>query len=149
MTAEGELTRTDSRIRHDLLADTSHLCDVFTRVRVRPNRSGLPSTVGCARARRKRDFRRTRGVRISVFLYVSPSFSRSPLMYRTRDFFPSRKKRPLVYLKRRDFIAHSRGNDILSSNHPARIPALESRHRFYEHRGAFGESPEARERCRR
>jgi len=61
---------------------------------------------------------------LSLFLSLSIVFISfaTQLMYRTEIFFPSRKKRSVVYLKRRDFIAHSRGNDTLSNNHLARIP---------------------------
>jgi len=63
---------------------------------------------------------------LSLFFSLSLSFSfylsRYPVDVSNGNFFPSRKKHSVVYLKRRDFIAHSRGNDTLSNNHLARIP---------------------------
>lgn len=111
------------------------------RAKICPNRSELRSSTRCTPMKKEKGFPvGITDARISVEFSLFLSFSPPPLspsspylslfIYLTRcpvdvsngNFFPSRKKRSAVYLKRRDFIAHSRGNDTLSNNHLARIP---------------------------
>lgn len=62
-----------------------------------------------------------RRVGVLLFLSLSIYLVLHPVDISNGNFFPSRKKRAAVYLKRQGFIVHSRGNDTLSNNHLARV----------------------------
>lgn len=106
------------------LGDTWHVAHVhrITRAKICPNRSELRSPTGCSPTASERDFRSASQCQFpSLSLSLSIYLVLHPVDISNGNFFPSRKKRAAVYLKRQGFIVHSRGNDTLSNNHLALV----------------------------